>query len=214
LLLTGEMAQIESPPAPGAPLSQMCDGARSILTTIDEVVWTINSQRDNLDDFVIYVCKYVQNFLESTAIRCRFDVAAELPPTPLSQLMRRNLFLAVKEAVNNAARHSQATELTVRIELIGLRLSVVVADNGRGFQAGQAGRERNGLTNMKQRMAEIGGDCAVASRPGEGCQVSFEVPLKRWSFFRSLFRARTQNDFAARTCSGGKYDPVPASKAE
>ncbi len=94
LLLTGEMAQIESPPAPGAPLSQMCDGARSILATIDEVVWTINSQRDNLDDFVIYVCKYVQNFLESTAIRCRFDVAAELPAKPLSQLMRRNLFLA------------------------------------------------------------------------------------------------------------------------
>lgn len=214
LLLSGEMAQIESPPAPGAPLSQICDGARNILATIDEVVWIVNSQQDNLEDFAIYVCKYAQHFLESTAIRCRLDVAAELPAQTLSQFMRRNLFLAIKEALNNAARHSQATELTVRIELTGFRLNVSVADNGRGFDAGQASRERNGLTNMKQRMAEIGGDCQVVSRPGEGCQVLFEVPLKRGSFWERLIRAGPQKDFAARTSLGEKFDPVPMNKAE
>jgi signal transduction histidine kinase len=214
LLLTGEMAQIGSAPAAGAPLSQMCDGARSILATIDEVVWIVNSQHDNLEDFAIYVCKYAQLFLESTGIRCRLDVAAELPAKTLSQLMRRNLFLAIKEALNNAAKHSQATELTVRIELIGFRLNVVVADNGRGFDITQAKQQRNGLSNMKQRMAEIGGDCEVASRPGEGCQVSFAVPLKPRSFLKRLFRARPQNDFAARTPLGDKDDPVLVNRAE
>lgn len=214
LLLTGEVAQIASAPAPGAPLSQMCDGARNILATIDEVVWIVNSQHDNLEDFAIYVCNSAQRFLESTAIRCRFDTASELPAKTLSQLMRRNLFLAIKEALNNAAKHSQATELTVRIELAGSRLKVVVADNGLGFDAAQVGQDRNGLTNMKQRMAEIDGDCEVASRPGEGCQVSFEVPLKPRSFLRRFFRARPQNDFAARTPLGDKDDPVSVSKAE
>jgi hypothetical protein len=214
LLLTGEVAQIESASAPGAPLSQMCDGARDILATIDEVVWIVNSQHDNLEDFAIYVCKYAQHSLESTVIRCRLDVAAELPAKTLSQLMRRNLFLSIKEALNNAAKHSQATELTVRIELIGFRLSVIVADNGRGFDPGQASRERHGLTNMKQRMAEIGGACNVASRPGEGCQVSFQVPVRQWSFFKRLFRARTQNGFGARTPLGDKEDAVSAGKAE
>lgn len=199
LLLTGEVAQIKSAPAPGAPLSQMCEGARNILATIDEVVWIVNSQNDNLEDFAIYVCKYAQHFLESTPIRCRLDVAAELPAQTLSQFMRRNLFLATKEALNNAAKHSQATELTVRIELIGSMLNVGVADNGHGFDPAQAGQERNGLTNMKQRMAEIGGDCQVASRPGQGCQVSFRVPLKPESLFKRLFRARPENDFATQT---------------
>jgi signal transduction histidine kinase len=214
LLLTGEVAQIESAPALGAPLSQMCDGARNILATIDEVVWIINSQNDILEDFAMYVCKYAQDFLESTAIHCRFDVAAELPAKPLSQLMRRNLFLALKEALNNAAKHSQATELTLRIELIGFRLNVVLADNGRGFDTAQASQERNGLTNMKQRMAEIGGDCKVTSRPGEGCQVSFGVPLKPRSFLKQLFRARPRNDFAARAPLGNKSAPVSVSKTE
>jgi signal transduction histidine kinase len=208
LLLAGEVAQIGSAPAPGAPLSQMCDGARKILATIDEVVWIVNSQQDNLEDFAIYLCKYAQDFLESTAIRCRFDVAAEMPAKTLSQLMRRTLFLAIKEAVHNAAKHSQATELTLCIELVGSRLKVVVADNGRGFDAAQASQERNGLTNMKQRMAEVGGDCEVASRPGKGCQVTFQAPLKQESFLKNLFRARPQNDFAARAPLDDKEDPV------
>ncbi len=214
LLLAGEMAQIKSVPAPGAPLSQMCDDARNILATIDEVVWIVNSQRDNLDDFAIYVCKYAQLFLEPTGIPCRFDVAPELPARTLSQLMRRNLFLAVKEALNNAAKHSQATELTVRIELTGFRLKVLVADDGRGFDTAQAGQERNGLANMKQRMAEIGGECQVTSRPGEGCQVSFEVPLKQPPFFKRLFRARPQDDFGARTPLGEKGVPVSVGSAK
>ena len=211
LLLSGEMAQIESAPAaPGAPLLRLCDSARSILATIDEVVWIVNSQHDNLEDFAIYVCKYAQLFLESTAIRCRLDVGTELPAQTLSQLMRRNLFLAIKEALNNAAKHSQATELTVRIELIGCRLKVVVADNGRGFDPAQARQERNGLTNMKQRMAEIGGDCVVASRPGEGCEVRFGVPLKQGSFLKTLFGARSQPDLVPGTPLGDKEEPAAA----
>lgn len=59
-----------------------------------------------------------------------------------------------------------------------------VEDNGRGFDVAQAGGERNGLTNMAQRMAEIGGTCEVSSQPGAGCLVVFTVPLmegkRRW----------------------------------
>jgi len=198
LLLTGEVAQIESAPARGTSLAQMCDGARNILATIDEVVWTVNSQHDNLEDFVIYVCKYAQQFLESSSIRCRFNMPQELPTKILSELTRRNLFLAMKEALNNAVKHSEASELTLQIELNGSRLNIIVADNGRGFDSVQASQNRNGLTNMKLRMAEIGGDCQVVSRPGGGCQVSFQVPLKQSSFFKSLFQSRNYRGSKAR----------------
>jgi signal transduction histidine kinase len=193
LLLTGEVAQIETAPAPGAPLLQMCDGARNILATIDEVVWIVNSEHDNLEDFVIYICKYVQKFLESSPIRSRFNVPQEIPAKTLNQFTRRNLFLAIKEALNNAVKHSEATELMVRIGLNGSSLNVAVADNGCGFNSAQASQERNGLTNMKLRMMEIGGDCQVVSQPGEGCQVGFKVPLKQPSLFKSLFQSRNHD---------------------
>jgi signal transduction histidine kinase len=201
LLLTGEVAQIESTPSASVPLSQMCDGTRNILATIDEVVWIVDSQHDNLDDFVIYLCKHTQNFLDATGIRCRLDVPPELPAKPLSQFMRRNLFLAVKEALNNAAKHSGASELTVHIDLDGLLLNVVVADNGRGFDPAQASQERNGLSNMKLRMVEVGGDCRVVSRPGEGCEVRFQVQLKQ----DSLFKFRLHSNGVSK---GQSSDPV------
>jgi signal transduction histidine kinase len=205
LLLTGEVAQIESPaPASDAPLSKMCDGARNILATIDEVVWIVNSQHDNVEDFVIYVCKYAQDFLKSSPIRCRFNVPQELPTKSLSEFTRRNLFLAIKETLNNCVKHSEATELTVHIEMNGSRLKVVMADNGRGFESSQASQERNGLANMKLRMAEIGGDCEVISRLREGCQVTFQVPLKQASFFKSLFQSRNHDDSKASFSSHRK----------
>jgi signal transduction histidine kinase len=210
LLLTGEVAQIGAAPTAGAPLSQMCDGARNILSTIDEVVWIVNSQHDNLEDFAIYVCKYAQHFLQPTSIACRFDVAAELPAKTLSQLIRRNLFLAIKEALNNAARHSHATQLMLRIELIGSWLSVIVSDNGKGFESPVPGRERNGLMNMNLRLAEIGGVCEVVSRPGEGAKVSFHVPLKSASPIKSWFRRATPSQAAVKSLkeSDGVSSPV------
>jgi signal transduction histidine kinase len=210
LLLTGELAQIQSGPVPSAPLSQMCDSARNILATIDDVVWILNSQHDNSEDFAIYVCKYAQHFLQSSPIRCRLDVPQELPTTVLSQSTRRNLFLAIKEALNNAAKHSQATELTVHIELLSSRLTVVVADNGRGFDSAQASQERNGLTNMKLRLAEIGGDCQVLSRPGEGCQVRFQVPLKQPSLFTPLFQSGNPQNSTERIPSRDEAASLPA----
>jgi len=211
LLLTGEVAQIESAAVAGAPLSRMCDETRNILATIDEVVWIVDSRHDNLDDFVIYLCKHTQNFLAATGIRCRFDVPPELPAKLLSQFTRRNLFLAIKEALNNAAKHSGATELTVRIDLDGSRLNVVVADNGCGFDCSQASQERNGLSNMKLRMAEIGGDCRVFSRPGGGFQVYFQVLLKQDSFFKSFLKFRLHRKGISRAQSSDRYDSLPAN---
>jgi signal transduction histidine kinase len=187
----------------------MCDETRDILSTIDEVVWIVDSQHDNLDDFIIYICKHTQKFLDATGIRCRFDVPPELPAKPLSQFTRRNLFLAIKEALNNAAKHSEATELTVRIDLESSQLNVVVADNGRGFNFAEASQKRNGLSNMKLRMTEIGGDCEVICRPGEGSQVRFRVLLKQESTFRSFFKFQLPAGGAAKTQSSDKYDSLP-----
>ena len=151
---------------------------------LDDVVWAVNSRRDTVRDFISHVCKYAQIFLNPTGIRCRLDVAAEISETEFGLPLRRNLFLAVKEALNNAAKYSRTPELFLRIYRQEQKLLVVVEDNGVGFDLDQVGGERNGLANMAQRMAEIGGTCELASQPGAGCRVTFTVPLpsprRRW----------------------------------
>ncbi len=102
--------------------------------------------------------------------------SSDVPPLPFELPVRRNLFLAVKEALNNAAKHSGATELFLRIHCPGAEVVVSMEDNGKGFDPAGVSAERNGLTNLTQRMAEIGGTCEVASKPGEGCRVTLRVP--------------------------------------
>jgi signal transduction histidine kinase len=87
--------------------------------------------------------------------------------------LRRNLLLCVKEALNNAVKHSQASKLLLKIRCQNKQLMVTVADNGRGFDPAAANAERNGLTNLTQRMSEVGGVFHLTSAPGQGCRVEF-----------------------------------------
>jgi signal transduction histidine kinase len=106
--------------------------------------------------------------------------------------LRRNLLLTIKEALTNAVKHSEASEVAVSIRLQGNALIAVVEDNGRGFDAGQIDGARHGLNNMTVRMNDLGGHCRVRTSPGAGCRIEFEIPLPSrrlhsWHPFRRGF---------------------------
>jgi len=181
LALEGEVVQTELPEqsAVRPRLEALCEKARAASGAMDELVWVVNSRRDTLQDFATYACKHAQRFLEATPIRCRLDVDPDLPELALDLPVRRNLLLGVKEALNNAAKHSGADELFLRIHVRGQVLQVVVEDNGGGFDLERVDSTRNGLTNMVERMSEIGGRCRIESREGAGCRVEFQISLRR-----------------------------------
>jgi signal transduction histidine kinase len=159
------------------------------MAALNQTVWVINSKRDTLQDLVSYICRYAESFFQSTPICCRFDVEDEIPTLSCDVGVRRNLFLAVKESLNNVLRHSAANEVTLRIHRQAGELMIQVEDNGIGFAPDQADAQRNGLSNMKERAADAGGSCRIFSLPGAGCRIEFRVPLNSsrrrslWSWF-------------------------------
>ena len=180
LVLHGEVAQNGLPEGSEScqQLVQICEEARRLLSTMDEILWAVNPKRDTLRDFASYVCNYTQEFLKPTPIQCLFEVDPEMSTAAFDLPLRRSLLMAIKETLNNAVKHAEATELRLQIRWQGQRLVVVVQDNGKGFDPAVVKLERNGLTNMSQRMSELGGSCRVTSQPGQGCRVEFSVPLK------------------------------------
>jgi len=180
LVLHGEVAQSGLPD--GSDMQQqivgLCEEARGLLATMDEILWAVNPRRDTLRDFAAYVCKYAEDFLKTTQIQCIFDVDPEMSAAAFDLPLRRSLLMAIKETLNNAVKHSEATELRLRIKWQGQRLAVAVQDNGKGFDPKAVKPDRNGLSNLFQRMNELGGTCQVASQPGQGCRVEFNIPLK------------------------------------
>ncbi len=180
LVLHGEVLQSDLAPKSElrAQLDGICNDARHMLSTLDEILWAVNPRRDTLNDFSSYVCSYAEDALKHTPIECRFDVDSEVSGVALDMPARRMLLMAIKETINNAVKYSGATELLLRIQCNGKKLTVVVQDNGRGFDPKRVRPGRHGLANMAERMEELGGTCTVVSEPGRGCQVEFELVLK------------------------------------
>jgi signal transduction histidine kinase len=180
LTLLGELVLRESPPEgeSRSRLKDLCARARQVLRSMDEIVWAVNPRRDTVKDFAAFISEHAQEYLASASIRCQQEVAAELPDMPLDLPQRRNLMLAVKEAIRNAARHSGAEEVRLKVQLAGNILKVVVEDNGRGFAAAATPSTRHGMTNMKQRLADIGGSFNLKTAPGEGCRITLLLALQ------------------------------------
>src|SRR5581483_6571887 len=155
---------------------------------LDEIVWAVNPANDTLDHLATYLCRYASEFFENSPVLCQFDIPAQLPHRRLSTDVRHNVFLAVKEALNNALKHAGATNLRLQISAQAEICEIVILDNGRGFNQAKtptpgataparAMRIGNGLTNMRQRLAIVGGQCLLESQTGRGSRIVFRVGL-------------------------------------
>jgi len=168
-------------------LDQIHHTARELTRSMSEVVWAVNPRHDTLDSVAAYLEEFGQNLLRTAGLRCKMDMPSEFPARVITAEVRHNLFLAFKEALHNAIKHRGASEVRISLVVNAGDFTLRVADDGIGFApqpvlAGAAPHQArqgagNGLMNMHQRLAEIGGDCDVESAPGKGTRVTFRVPL-------------------------------------
>ena len=109
------------------------------------------------------------------------SVPAELPATQIAPDFRHHVFLVVKEAVNNAAKHAQAASVRFQVKLERDQLIVEIEDDGRGpgEVATAAERGRNGLRNMSRRMEDVGGSFSIQPAAIKGTLVRLTAPLNR-----------------------------------
>jgi signal transduction histidine kinase/ligand-binding sensor domain-containing protein len=151
--------------------------AREMVIALDEIVWAVNPKNDTLAGLVNYLGHFAEEFFRASNIRLRLDLPPQLPPIPLAAETRHNLFLAFKEALNNAARHSGATQVDLRVDISATELVINIQDNGCGAALPNASEFSDGLANMKRRLEHIGGHAEWQSTVGKGTDVKFNAPL-------------------------------------
>jgi signal transduction histidine kinase/ligand-binding sensor domain-containing protein len=171
--LLGELASHESTGRTQSfeYVRKMTHTSHSLVQQLDEIVWAVDPGNDTLDDLATYVSQFATEFLADLPIRFRMKVPPILPRLRLNTEARHNLFLAVREAFNNVVRHAAATEVSVTLGVQGKTLSIVIEDNGCGFQVA-APTARHGLANLTRRLHEIGGTCRIESEPGHGTKIT------------------------------------------
>jgi signal transduction histidine kinase len=160
-----------------ADFNRISTMARELVSALYETVWAVNPENDNLEAQGNYLCQMVNQLCERTSIRCRFHVLGLPNEVQLSSQTRHNINMAVKEAVHNVIKHARATEVTIRMTFAEGTLNISIEDDGAGFQS-DAKSAGNGLSNMKQRLAKIGGSCVIESAPGKGTKVLMRLAIR------------------------------------
>jgi ligand-binding sensor domain-containing protein/signal transduction histidine kinase len=182
LSILSELAgrNLAQPEAARTHLETLSEAARETAESLGELIWTVKPANDTLDNLANHLCQCADEFFRESDIRCRFDIPDQLPPLPATADVRQEVSLAIKEALNNVARHSEATEVRLGMQVVPQGFIVTVGDNGRGLDPQRPVRADggNGLPNMNRRLARIGGKCEVESPPGGGTVVRFTVPIR------------------------------------
>jgi signal transduction histidine kinase len=186
---------LTNPDRTDVELEKIYDTARALTRSMDEIVWAVSPRHDTLEGLATYLEKFAHDWLATAGIRCRLDLPLQFPEWHLTSEVRHNVFLAFKEALHNAMKHSGASEVLIRLTLKAESFDLAVEDNGHRFAVGEKmktipvapGRAAsgNGLENMKRRLASVGGICEIQSAPGAGTKVIFSMRLKASALGRS-----------------------------
>ena len=172
-------AGLRNPPLAERALSRfhaIAAKARALVQALDVIVWLVNPSKDALPFLAGYLGSYAEEYLGASGIGCRLKIPMDMPALRLNADVRHNLFLAVKEVLHNIVRHAHASEVLVTFALREGVLEIAISDNGQGFDPA-ASVEGNGLANLRQRVAGIGGRCEIQAQPGAGASVRLVLPL-------------------------------------
>jgi signal transduction histidine kinase/ligand-binding sensor domain-containing protein len=157
-------------------LDQLSAKAKHVVSGLDEIVWAVNPREDTLRSLVEYLTAFAREFLDIARIPLRVDVANDIPDVALAAAQRHGVFLAAREALNNIAKHSGASEVNLHVSIGNGLMEIRIEDNGRGFEPDYA-TGGNGLGNLQTRMQEAGGSCRIGTFPGQGTTVFLTLPL-------------------------------------
>ena len=98
----------------------------------------------------------------------------DVKAAPATELV---IFRFVQEALTNMAKHSSAKNVSVNLHKSGNQLDIVVSDDGAGFDVNQALIGHHGLTSMRYRIASVGGNMTLQSKPGFGTTVRASISV-------------------------------------
>jgi signal transduction histidine kinase len=144
--------------------------SREILRMVREVVWEINPSNDQSEEWLERIIIFARDIFDSKQIELQMDIEEDIYQVILPVLQRREIYLICKEAINNIARHAEATEVKLTGVFVNKQLTISIKDNGIGFNEDLISKG-NGLDNLQKRANKINAKLTVTSQENKGTEV-------------------------------------------
>jgi signal transduction histidine kinase len=169
------------PTHPGRAAGMVKTVHEEVVEALAELRRTVATLRTPLEvdlSLPVALTRLAQGFEKATGIKTNQSLPESLPP--LSEAQRLALYRAAQEALTNVQRHAQAQQVWLELALENGMISLLVKDNGRGFEP-EGRRDGFGLRGLRERAAHLKGECHLESSSGQGAQICFHLPLQETS---------------------------------
>ena len=147
-------------------IEKISSSANELINNMNSIIWTMSPENDTLHNMIAYLRNYGLSYFEDAGISCQINVDENIPDTTVNGEKRRNVFLAIKEILNNIIKHAQATAVKVNLKIDGNYLILTIHDNGIGIHPENFRKFGNGLKNIKKRMEDMQLEFSVENNNG------------------------------------------------
>ena len=173
--ILSELAKEKSPDAKSL-LDSIGENTQSIQENMSDIVWSLNAKNDRFENVLYRMNQFASEIFEAKNIALDFTSDASLSALKLTMKQRKNLYLFFKEAVNNAAKHSDAKKISIHIFQKDHHVEMIISDDGKGFDTSQT-FHGNGMSTLKKRIEELSGYLKIQSHLNEGTVVELKFKI-------------------------------------
>ncbi len=166
----------ENPAKAKELLRQITINTLGVMDNMGDIVWAMKPQAGDEQSLEAKIKNYGTSLLTEQEIPCSYQISPHADAMIKSMEARKNILLIIKEALNNIAKYSKATNVLVSVAEKDTHVAVKITDNGLGFDPALA-KKGNGLKNIQSRCTALKGSCTITSSPGNGCTIDCKLPL-------------------------------------
>lgn len=152
--------------------------ANKMIENMRDLIWALNPENTTLANLIARMREYTTDYVEDYPMEVNYDFPENIPQTAISKESHRELFMVIKESLNNIVKHSNATRIHFAIVLDAKQIRITIKDNGQGFST-ETKSSGNGLRNMQSRLTQIGGKIDIESNTNQGTSIDLVLPLSK-----------------------------------
>ena len=180
-LMTSLLKEKEVDPSRKLLFEKIGEASDRMVQDMNEIVWALNITNDSLIIMMSYVRQYVSTRLSASGIMLEISEPLTYPEMFVSGRTRRNIFMIIKEIINNAIKYAGTKKIDMKIVLDD-KLRIIISDNGTGmpekFTHQTINGGGNGLNNIRKRVDML--NASIMFKNEKGLTVVFDMPLKNF----------------------------------
>ena len=157
-------------------LQKIYEQTTDVTNALRDIVWSINPKNDKLEIILARMKRYAAELLDAKNINYSFKTNVKPGDEIADANIRHSLYLIFKESVNNLAKYSLATQVTISLQKEYKCVILEIDDNGQGFDPLFV-IKGNGIENMQQRAKLINAAFSLTTAPGKGTRIKVVVAV-------------------------------------